>query len=397
MNKLFEISESLINGTVMSHKRSLCKRINWKNRLIGLKGARGTGKTTLLLQWLKEKGLPSHEGVYFSLDDLFFTTHSLVETGTDFFKKGGKILVLDEVHKYSNWAKEIKNLYDYYPTLQIIFTGSSIIDIAKQEGDLSRRAIMYELPGLSFREYLQFNNILDSVSLELMQIIEEPFLIRKKFPVVFRPLLHFARYNTHGYYPFAFEDMTGYHLRIQQLVRSIVEYDMAELKGFDVRNAKKILQLLYIIAGQVPFIPNLSKLAEKSGIHRNSLSNYLLFLEQARLIKLLYPEGVSIATLQKPEKIYLDNPNLMHGISPEKPEPGTIRETFFLNQLQVTHRINFSKRGDFIVDGKYIFEIGGKNKDTKQIKGIINSWIVKDDIEYPAGNELPLWIFGFLY
>ena len=397
MIHLLEQSEHLLTNTSFEFKRYLHEYIRWNSRLIGIKGARGTGKTTLLLQWLKLQNLPTEKAAYFSLDDLYFTNHSLKETAKDFYKQGGKVLVLDEVHKYKTWAMEIKNIYDFYPDLKIIFTGSSIIDISKQEGDLSRRALVYELPGMSFREYLSMKNIVSLSSVGLEELIKHSNNLKKQLPKDFRPLAHFQDYLNRGYYPFGLEDPDSVHQKINQLIRTIVEYDMAELRDFDIRNAKKMLQLIYIIAQQVPFKPNLSTLAQKSSIHRNSLNNYLHYLEQARIITLLYPQGHSVAVLQKPEKIFLNNTNLQFSLAEENIETGTVRETFFLSQLHPFYKINMPKQGDFIVNNKYTFEIGGKGKDRHQLKGLKNSWIIKDDLETAVGNALPLWMFGLLY
>lgn len=397
MEILLTTSERLTEFTTDSFKRGLYNRINWENRLIGIKGARGTGKTTLMLQRLKSLGKSATEAAYFTLDDLYFTTHSLVETAAEFRRKGGKILFLDEVHKYTNWATHLKNLYDLYPDLQIVFTGSSIIDISRQEVDLSRRVLMYELPGMSYREYLAFEGIVTIEALSLSLLLSEHQGWKPFFPIGFRPLQHFEAYLRSGYYPFFREDKGGYGHRIQQLIRMIVEYDMAELKDFDIRNAKKMLQLLYVLAENVPFKPNLSELADKSGIHRNSVNNYLHFLERAKLIKLLYRGGSSMVVLQKPEKIYLENTNLMYALSLQRPDTGNLRETFFMNQVSSEHSIQESAISDFLVDGMYTFEVGGKHKGKKQIEGIPNAYIVKDDIETGFGNTLPLWLFGFLY
>ncbi|MDE3214219.1 MAG: AAA family ATPase [Bacteroidota bacterium] len=366
-------------------------------RLTGIKGARGTGKTTMLLQHLASLKMPVSRAAYFSLDELYFTTHSLVETAKTFYQQGGKVLALDEVHKYPRWAAEIKNLYDRYKDLQIIFTGSSILDISRQEGDLSRRALMHELKGLSFREYLGFFHHQTLPSITLAELLSPDFNLRAKFPKDFKPLVHFGDYLQHGYYPFSLSDTESYHQRLQQLTRLVVEYDMAELKGFDIRHAKKMLQLLYVVAQQVPFKPNLQSLAEKTNIHRNSINNYLHFLHEARLLHLLYPKGISVAVLQKPEKIYLDNPNLLYALSESVPSTGTVRETFFNNQLSVNHRVNNSEKTDFIIDGKLHFEIGGKTKGKKQVASLPDAWVVKDDLEYPVYQSLPLWAFGFLY
>lgn len=395
MNELLEQSDRLVSEVSMDFSRYLLDEINWGNRLVGIKGARGTGKTTMVLQWLHEQNMPSAKAAYLSVDDMYFTTNSLLDTGRDFYLKGGKILVLDEVHKYENWAREIKNLYDRYKDLKIIFTGSSIIDISKQEGDLSRRAIIYELFGLSYREYLKLNKIIDLESIDFNDVVSCENDLRTIFPQSFRPFEYFQDYLKYGYYPFSTDDIEGYAQRLKQLARLIIETDMSELKGFDIRNAKKMIQLIYIIAQQVPFKPNINKLAEKSRIHRNSVSNYLYFLEEARLINMLYPSGISIAGLQKPEMIYLNNTNSLYAFG--NPMKGSIRETFFYSQLMVKHKIRYQKGADFEIDDKYIFEIGGKTKGSKQIAGLNDAFVVKDELEYPAGNALPLWLFGFLY
>ena len=397
MNTLLEQSERLIASTNLDFKRYLFDVIRWDSRLIGIKGARGTGKTTLLLQWIKEQNLATEKAAYFSLDDLYFTEHSLKDTVDQFYKNGGSILALDEVHKYKNWSLEIKNVYDFFPDLKIIFTGSSIIDISKQEGDLSRRALMYELPGLSYREYLLMLGIINLPVIDLDELLFDPAAIKKKIPQSFRPLEHFRNYLNYGYYPFGLEDSSSVHQRINQLIRTIVEVDMAELKDFDIRNAKKLLQLVYVIAQQVPFKPNISSLSAKIGIHRNSLNNYLHYLEQAKIISLLFPDGNSTAVLQKPEKIFLNNTTLLAALAEQQFNIGTVRETFFLSQLQPLHKVQLPKQGDFFVNDKYTFEVGGKGKGQKQLSGIENAWVVKDDIEFPMMKTIPLWMFGLLY
>lgn len=398
MEILLEKSQMLVNRVEMDFKRYLFPVINWSNRLIAIKGPRGTGKTMLLLQQLRHLNLPPSQAAFFSLDDLYFSVNSLVETAEEFYKKGGKYLFLDEVHKYDGWAKHIKNLYDFYPDLQIVFTGSSIIDIAREEADLSRRARIYELQGLSYREYLWFTGTIELQPFSLEDLVKVNSDWKQIFPAKFRPLQYFEDYLKGGYYPFFKEDPQGLADRIQQVTRLIIEYDMAELNDFDIRNAKKLLQLLYILAANVPFKPNLSNLADKSNIHRNSLNNYLHFLEQARLIRMLYPSGISVATLQKPEKLYLDNPNLAYALAAQPPDKGNLRETFFLNQTGLHYSIRSPKQGDFIVNEKWTFEIGGKDKKRSQVKDVSNSFIVPDDVAFTATEgTLPLWLFGFLY
>ncbi|MDR7128574.1 putative AAA+ superfamily ATPase [Algoriphagus sp. 4150] len=396
MEELLDISNLLIDSTRIDFKRYLYEKIDWGERLIGIKGARGTGKTTLVFQYLKEKKLAGVQVSYFSLDELFFLSNSLLDTIKRFYQSGGKIVALDEVHKYPTWSREIKNLYDRYPDLQIVFTGSSIVDISKEEGDLSRRAVMYELHGLSYREFLKLYHNQDLPIITLDQILDPVLNIRTLLPKEFKPLRYFPDYLKTGYYPFSSTNEEMYFKKLRQLIRTIVEYDMAEIRGFDIRNGKKLLQLLYIIAQQVPFKPNISALAEKTQIHRNSMGSYMLYLAEARLIDLQYPAGISVATLQKPEKVFLNNTNYLYALSEIKPEIGTVRETFFNSIIKVDHRVNFSKTVDFLVDNQFNFEIGGKGKSTKQATAN-STWIVKDDIEFPTGQSLPIWIFGLLY
>ncbi len=395
MDKILEISGKMIAQTTNNFKRYLMEEVNWQSRLIGIKGARGTGKTTLLLQYLKNS--TEKTKAYFSLDELYFSKHSLLDTIDTFYLNGGKLVVLDEVHKYENWSKEIKNLYDRYADLHIIFTGSSIVDINKQEGDLSRRAVMYELQGLSFREFLEFEHGILLPVLSLHDILYKPEVYQEVLSNNFKPLAYFTDYLKFGYYPYYNEDKTAYYKKLRQVVRNIVEYDMAEIKGFDIRQAKKLLKLLYIIAQQVPFKPNLSSLAEKTNIHRNSLNNYLYYLAQAKLLLLLEQHSFSVASLQKPHKIYLENTNLMYALSEELPNLGSLRETWFFNQLANKHQVSYSKESDFLVDNKFSFEIEGKHKTRKQIKNLDNAFVVKDNLERKVGQSIPLWVFGLLY
>lgn len=397
MNELLDRSNALIQGVSLDFQRSLLEEVRWNNRLIGIKGARGTGKTTLLLQWLKLRNQPADKAAYFTLDDLYFTTHSLRELAREFYLNGGKILVLDEVHRYPNWSMEIKNLYDLYPDLRIVFTGSSVVDITRQEADLSRRALMYELPGLSYREFLAVSGAGVFPVLDLSQLCADASIYRSAFPTFFHPLEAFNRYLRIGYYPIFLEDEMVVQQRIRQMVRVIIENDMSAVKDFDLRNSGKLLQLLYILSQQVPFKPNLTDLAAKTGIHRNTLNTYLYYLEQARLIHLLRPAGITDGVLQKPEKIYLDNPSVLFALAESEPNKGNLRETFFLSQLKTNHQVRAVAMGDFLVDNKFTFEIGGKSKTEKQVRGLASAFIVKDDIEWPIGKAIPLWMFGMLY
>lgn len=395
MEHLTDTSSRLVAEAPDKFHRYLFHHLKQGKRVVGIKGARGTGKTTLLLQKLKALAQPASKAMYVSLDDLYFTENRLFDLGSDFYKRGGRWLFLDEVHKYPGWAKDLKKLYDYYSDLQVLFTASSIIEISKEEADLSRRIRMYELPGMSYREYLNFRHGFDFQPISLGEIMEGTF--DNTLVAQFKPLEYFIDYMRTGYYPFYEEDVGDYYNTLRQMVRFIVEYDMAELRGFDVRNARKMEQLLYVVAQSVPFKPNISKLADRIKIHRTSLGNYLIFLEKARLLNQVFPAGKGIPTMQKAEKLYLENTNLAYALSDERPQIGNIRETFFQNQLSTTHKIRIPQTGDFEVDGKYVFEIGGKNKSRRQVKDLSNAHVVRDDVEFPSPATLPLWIFGFLY
>jgi predicted AAA+ superfamily ATPase len=281
--------------------------------------------------------------------------------------------------------------------LKIIFTGSSIIDISKQQGDLSRRALIYELLGMSYREFLKLKYRIDLPVWSLPELMNEQQSIKNALPSSLRPLEHFKEYLRTGYYPFMIEDHESVHQKINQLIRTVVESDMAELKDFDIRNAKKMLQLIYVIAQQVPFKPNLVAISERTTIHRNTLNNYLHFLEQAKIISLLNAAGKSTATLQKPEMIYLNNTNLLYTLAENQVEKGNLRETFFQSQVSPVVKTELPTRGDFLLANSYTFEVGGKDKSGKQISGLKNAWVVKDDLEYASGKSLPLWMFGCMY
>ena len=397
MDDLIRKSNIFIQNQSLAWERSLVSKIDWNDRLIGILGARGPGKTTILLQRLKKTFGVSNEALYTSLDDIYFTENSLIEMAEIFRNQGGKILFLDEVHKYPTWAREVKNLYDLYKDLRIVFTGSSILDLLKQNVDLSRRAVQYELPGLSYREYLQFTGIYNIEIIHFNELLNKHIQIASEITQSFRPLQYFPEYLKQGYYPFFAENPNTYPIRLEQMVKMVIENDLQFLEGFDPHNTRKIYQLLYILAANVPFKPNISKLSEKIGIHRNTLTQYIHYLEKARLINALSAAGKSTSILQKPDKIFLENPNLHNTLS-ENADKGSLREGFFLNQVRnAGHNISLPVTGDFLVDDLYTFEIGGKNKTTQQVSRIENAFIVADDIEAGIKNKIPLWLYGFLY
>lgn len=397
MEALAHKSKLVIDSISLDLIRSFYDTIDWSSRLIGIVGARGTGKTTLLLQRLKKEFAFSDQAIYLTLDDIYFTNNTLVDTIEHFRQKGGKYIFLDEVHKYPNWAREIKNIYDYFKDLTIVFTGSSIIDLLKQDVDLSRRAVMYELPGLSYREFLHFSGIASLPTYTLQEILANHVQICASINSQIKPLKHFDDYLKFGYYPFYSESKSTYHLRLEQVVKMIIEVELQFIDGFDIQKSRKIYQLLYILASNVPFKPNISKLSEKIGIHRNTLVNYIHYLEKARLINSLSSHGKSISNLQKPEKIFLENPNLCYVLASEGINKGTLRETFLLNQLKFKHQVSLPLKGDFLVDEIITIEVGGKSKNNKQIETVDNAYIAADNLEIGSYNKIPLWLFGFMY
>lgn len=398
MEKLIQFSASRINLVDTSFKRYLWNEINWDNRLIAITGARGIGKTTLLLQYIRENlNEKPDEVIYVNMDDLYFSKNSLVDFADVFVKKGGKYLFLDEVHKYKSWSQELKNVYDYFPGLKIVVTGSSALDIHKGSADLSRRAILYKMQGLSFREFIGLKYNLHFPVLELNDILNNA---SKRIPDILariKPIKLFSEYLQYGYYPFFTEGESEFQIRLKQTVNHLLDSDLPSVEKIDFNAVHYLRKLISILAEIVPYKPNIVKLSQQVGVSRETLVRYLYLLEKADLLILLRTSTSGISKMNKPEKIYLNNPNLVYTLADAQSNQGTLRETYFLNQLQVHHSANWSDKGDFLVDGKYTFEIGGKNKTRKQILGIENAWIAADNIEYAEHNKIPLWLFGFLY
>jgi predicted AAA+ superfamily ATPase len=372
-------------------------KIDWNDRLIGIRGARGVGKTTLLLQRIKKFLGNTNEILYVSLDNLWFAEHSLLSLVDFFVKRGGKFLFLDEVHKYSNWSQVIKNIYDDFPTLNIVFTGSSLLEILNARSDLSRRAIVYDMQGLSFREFLNITQKTDLKVVSLTDILENQKDVSDEVLSRVRPLQFFSDYLQHGYYPFFTEGIARYSYRLEEVVNLVLEVELPLLRNVEPAYIAKIKQLLQIVAESVPFIPNIDNLSKRIAIHRNTLLSYLYYLQETRLINHLHKDISGINRLQKPEKIYLENTNLAYALAEKNTDTGNIRETFFLNQLSYNHTVEYSNRVDFKIDNKFLFEIGEKNKSGKQIKDTSNAYIAADNIEYGFDKKIPLWMFGILY
>ena len=389
MRALYQKYETLLRSTPTDFKRYLYEKISWDSRMIGIIGARGVGKTTMILQYIKEN-LDSKKALYVSADDLYFSENRLVDLADDLYKNGGEYLFIDEIHKYSDWSRELKNIYDSFPELKVVFTGSSILDILKGSADLSRRALIYKLLGLSFREYLNFFHHNEIEPYSIKQIINNEVKLKN----IKHPLPFFNDYLRRGYYPFGLE--TELNLRLGQIIVQTLEIDIPQYANLNVGTSRKLKRLISIIAESVPFKPNFSKIAKIINVSRNSLDDYFMYMEKAGLIGQLRSETSGIRGLGKVEKVYLDNTNIIFNLVGDKSNVGNIRETFFFNQMRVNNDVMSSKKADFVVDN-YTFEIGGKNKQQKQIDKDGISFVVKDEIEFGYRNVIPLWAFGINY
>lgn len=389
MQTLFEYSNRLISNVDKKFTRYLYNTIHWENRLIGIVGPRGVGKTTLVLQYIKNN-LDVRHTLYVSAEDFYFAKHRLSDLASDFVKWGGKYLFIDEIHKYPDWSNELKLIYDYHNHLKVVFTGSSVLDLKKGSSDLSRRTVLYNLQGLSFREYLMLFHQIEVPVFNLNEILNH----QVKVPQIAHPLTLFADYLKRGYYPFALEP--DFDLKLLQVVHQTLESDIPVYAGMNVSKGRQLKQLMAIIAESVPFKPNMSKISEILAISRNVIADYLLYMEEAGMLAQLRYDTKGIRGLGKINKVYLDNTNLVYILARENANKGNIRETFFLNQCRVHHQVVSSNVADFKMEDKD-FEIGGKNKGLKQIETAENGFLVKDDIESGFFNTIPLWHFGLMY
>lgn len=390
MEKLQATFDKLLRETSTKFHRYMYSRINWDMRMIGLIGPRGIGKTTLVLQHIKEQ-LSRNESLYVQAEDFYFVSHRLVDLADEFVRLGGKYLFIDEIHKYKEWSRELKLIYDYHSELHIVFTGSSVLDISKGAFDLSRRAYVYEMQGLSYREYLQlFHGIILPVY-SLDQLLRN----EAEIPEGFLPLQYFSDYLRHGYYPFGnTDDIDRY---VQQMVNATLETDIPQYAELSVGTARKLKRLLAIIAQSAPFKPNMSQIGGQLEVSRNNIADLCALLEKSGLIGQLRTSTQGIQGLGKVDKIYLDNTVFIHVLGNPHVEIGTVRETFFFNQVRIANSVVSSPVSDFLVDGQYTFEVGGRKKKQKQLQDVQDGYVVKDDIETGYGNIIPLWLFGMLY
>lgn len=397
MDRIYKTYGRLLAETDLTFTRYLYEKINWDNRLIIIKGAKGVGKTTMLLQHILRTFNNKQKALYVSLDHIWFANHSVLDLAEYHYTHGGTHLFLDEVHKYKGWQQEVKNIYDSYPGLHVVVTGSSMLRIEESlAGDLSRRHRQYTLEGLSFREYLLLEQVAQLPVLSLETILNDHFMQASQITSKVKVLHHFERYVETGYYPFYREEGDGFADRLQQVIDTIVTCDIPAVSNIEYDSVYKAKLLLAVLAESSPYTLNISALSKALQSSRNNVLKLLDLMDKAALVRRLYSSDSGMNMLTKPEKILFGNTNLMYCLSP-KAEVGTMRETYLASQLSVVHRLSMPVQGDLVADGRWLFEVGGKNKGFSQIKGVEDSYVVSDDIDIGHGNKIPLWLFGLLY
>ena len=397
MNNLIETYKILIDRVSIDFVRYLHDKINWDNRLIVIKGAKGVGKTTMLLQHILRTFADKQKALYASLDHIWFANHSVLDLAEYHYTHGGTHLFLDEVHKYRGWQQEIKNIYDSYPQLHIVLTGSSMLKLEESlVGDLSRRHRQYTLEGLSFREYMQLEQVAQLPVLSLDTVLNDHFMQASQITSKVKVLQHFEKYLETGYYPFYREEGDGFFDRLQQVIETIVTSEIPSVSNIEYDSVYKAKQLLAVLAESTPYTLNISGLCVTLQASRNNVLKLIDLMDKAALVRRLYSAESGMNMLTKPEKVLFYNTNLMYCLTP-KAEDGTIRETYFASQLAIDHKLSMPNQGDLLVDDRWLFEVGGKNKGFKQIKGIEDSFVVSDGIDIGYGKKIPLWLFGMLY
>lgn len=397
MDRLYKTYGRLLAETDLSFTRYLYEKINWDNKLIVIKGAKGVGKTTMLLQHILRTFEDKQKALYASLDHIWFANHSILDLAEYHYTHGGTHLFLDEVHKYKGWQQEIKNIYDSYPHLNIIVTGSSMLKLEESLiGDLSRRHRQYTLEGLSFREYLMLEQVATLPVLTLEEVLQDHFMKASQITSKIKVLQHFEKYLESGYYPFYREEGDGFFDRLQQVIDTITTSEIPSVSNIEYDSVYKAKQLLAILAERTPYTLNISSLCNTMQSSRNNVLKLIDLMDKAALVRRLYSVDNGMNMLTKPEKILFYNTNLMYCLTPQV-DSGTMRETYFASQIGLNHKMYMPNQGDLVVDGKWLFEVGGKGKGFSQIKDIQNSFVVSDDMEIGHGNKIPLWLFGLLY
>ena len=394
LNELKEYQRQLFKKVNNTYNRYFYN-LNLDKKLVGIVGARGVGKTTFLLHYLKNLDLPFSKKLYISAD--IVTIPSLFEVALTFSKEEGEVLVIDEIHKYKNFEIELKKIYDILD-LKVIFSGSSALKIDNAKADLSRRAIIYEVEGMSFREFVEINKNIKLPTYKFEEILQNHEDIAYELLEKFNLTLLFREYLKSGYYPFYFEDKDDYRIKLNETINTVIEVDIPSIFPIEYDSIQNLKKLIRLICESAPYTPNMKELMGKMDMKDNykSLYRFLEYLNRAKILHVMRSQTRGDNIFSKPDKIYLNNTNL-HFSYCNTHTTGTVREVFFASMLKVFHNIQVAKKGDFLVDEKYTFEVGGKNKSFKQIKDLPNSFVVSDDIEIGFGNKVPLWLFGFLY
>ena len=395
MNKLLENSALYINLVQVPRRRYFYDEIDHKDKLIGLVGARGVGKTTYILDYLKNSSVLFSKKLYLSADNIELSNSSLVEIAKEFSARGGEILAIDEIHKYKNFEIELKQIYDMLP-LKVIFSGSSAIELEHTKADLSRRAVIYRVNGLSFREFLEFKKDITLKNYSLEEILNEHSDIAFGIVSKVKPLEFWEEYLQYGYYPFYFENPNRYNIKLNETINTAIEVDIPSIFKIKYEYIVNLKKLVKLICSSEPFTLNIKELSNKIGIDRDTLYLYFEYLHRGKIFNVIRAKAKGDNVFSKPDKVYLNNPNLNYSYCNQS-TIGMIRETTFTTFLKPHHELSIPKKGDFLVDEQYLFEVGGKNKSFKQIKDIENSFVVADDIEIGFGSKIPLWLFGFLY
>lgn len=396
MEKLFGTYARLLSSVDLSFTRYLYNKIDWNNRLIIVKGAKGVGKTTMLLQHIKRSFADVKKALYVSADNLWLSNHSIVDLADYHYLHGGTHLFIDEVHKYKNWSEEIKNIYDSYPDMHIVVTGSCMLKIEECVADLSRRARQYTMAGLSFREYLALEGVIDILPIDLPNLLEDHFKIAQEIANEIKVIPHFEQYVQRGYYPFYREEGDGFYDRLSQVVSTIIETEIPAVGNVEYEMVYRAKLLMSVMAERSPFTLNITSLTKSLSLSRNSVIKLIELLDKAALIRRLFSVPLGMGMFAKPEKMLFNNTSLMYALAAQV-DAGTMRETFIASQLSVDHTLHMPSQGDIVVDGKWLFEVGGKGKSFKQIKDLSNSYVAADNIEVGFGNKIPLWLFGLLY
>lgn len=399
MDVLISQFKRRMTGISLALVRECIHEVAWDEKLSAIIGPRGVGKTTLMLQYIKQHYADNlGEVLYATTESLYFVQNTLIDLAERFVTNGGKHLFLDEIHRYPDWSREIKLIYDTYPELKVTISGSSLLQILNSEADLSRRCIWYNMQGLSFREFLQFYKGIDLPVFSLDNIIQKPDEGCHDVNALCHPVPLFHEYLQVGYFPYYLEGEERYYERVANVVDYVIGTELPMVCKVETVNVRKLQMLLNVVAGLVPYELDISKMALMLQASRNTVITYLRYLSMSKVINLLYSDLQSLKKVQKPDKMYLENPNMLYALCLEKTNIGTARETFVVNQLGYQHRIEYGKKnGDFKIDGKYVFEVGGATKTFNQVAGLPDSYILADDIEWPVGNKLPLWLAGLLY